>query len=56
MGASYAEGDETITHQVVDRPVQSHTYLSRFVSSSRFYDDVDSALGATFNLSGFLIV
>ena len=30
-GASYMESDDTITHQIVDRPVQSHMYLSRYV-------------------------
>ena len=28
-GASYPEADEAITHQVVDRPVQAHHFLSR---------------------------
>ena len=28
-GAPYPESDETITHQVVDRPSLSHRYLSR---------------------------
>ncbi|XP_065828872.1 pescadillo homolog [Oscarella lobularis] len=42
VGASYAEGDETITHQVVDRPVQSHTYLSRcYVQPQWIFDSVN---------------
>ena len=28
-GAPYSEGDEQITHQIVDRPLQSHRFLSR---------------------------
>lgn len=30
-GAPYPESDETITHEVVDRPTLSHRYLSRSV-------------------------
>jgi pescadillo protein len=28
-GSPHAEGDEAITHQVVDRPTQGHKFLSR---------------------------
>jgi pescadillo protein len=28
-GATYPESDESITHEVVDRPAQSHRFLSR---------------------------
>ena len=28
-GATYSESDKTVTHQVVDRPIQSHRFLSR---------------------------
>lgn len=29
IGATYEEIDETITHQIVDRPIQEHKHLSR---------------------------
>ena len=35
-GSSYPEADESITHQVVDRPVQTHCFLSRYVTGFKF--------------------
>lgn len=32
VGASFSESDETITHQIVDRPEMSKQYISRLVS------------------------
>ena len=32
IGATFEENCDSITHQIVDRPVYGHTYLSRFVS------------------------
>lgn len=29
LGATFDESSEFITHQIVDRPVQGHRYLSR---------------------------
>lgn len=29
-GATYAESDDSITHQIMDRPSQSHRFLSRY--------------------------
>ena len=33
IGYSYPETDETITHQIVDRPKISNQYLSRYMQS-----------------------
>lgn len=32
VGATYDEDDETITHQIVDRPSMDKQYISRFVN------------------------
>ena len=29
LGATFDESSESVTHQIVDRPVQGHRYLSR---------------------------
>ena len=29
IGATFDESSESITHQIVDRPVQGHRYLAR---------------------------
>jgi hypothetical protein len=30
IGSTYPETDESITHQMVDRPTQGHRFLSRY--------------------------
>ena len=30
-GASFSEPDESVTHQVVDRPQQTHRFLGRYI-------------------------
>ena len=30
-GASFSEADECVTHQVVDRPLQNHRFLGRYI-------------------------
>ena len=35
-GARYPESDNSITHQIVDRPTLSHRYLSRWVKNKKF--------------------
>eukprot|EP00118_Oscarella_pearsei_P022211 m.253654 g.253654 ORF g.253654 m.253654 type:complete len:518 (+) comp40373_c0_seq5:530-2083(+) len=43
VGASYSECDESITHQIVDRPIQSHMYLSRcYVQPQWIFDSLNS--------------
>uniref|UniRef100_A0A0D6QUE6 Pescadillo homolog n=1 Tax=Araucaria cunninghamii TaxID=56994 RepID=A0A0D6QUE6_ARACU len=44
-GAPYKETDEDITHQIVDRPTQSHKFLSRdYVQPQWVYDCVNARL------------
>ena len=31
LGATFDEKDESITHHIVDRPLQGHRFLSRYV-------------------------
>lgn len=41
-GATYAESDDSITHQIVDRPKQGHIYLSRaYVQPQWVFDCVN---------------
>ncbi|KXJ23363.1 Pescadillo-like [Exaiptasia diaphana] len=39
IGATYSETDETITHQIIDRPVQGHKYLSRYYVQPQWIAD-----------------
>ena len=42
VGATYAESDETITHQIMDRPEQKHSFLTRvYVQPQWVYDSVN---------------
>ncbi|GLJ44207.1 hypothetical protein SUGI_0922970 [Cryptomeria japonica] len=44
-GAPFQETDESITHQIVDRPTQGHKYLSRdYVQPQWIYDCVNARL------------
>eukprot|EP01018_Ginkgo_biloba_P003263 Gb_12407 [translate_table: standard] len=44
-GAPFRETDESITHQIVDRPTQGHMFLSRdYVQPQWIYDCVNSRL------------
>ena len=40
-GATYPETDETITHQIVDRPNMDKQYLSRYVDLSNLLGDLN---------------
>ena len=40
VGSSYLETDETITHQIVDRPNMEKQFLSRWVLHLEAYADV----------------
>jgi pescadillo protein len=42
IGATFEETDQTITHQVIDRPTQSHMFLSRvYVQPQWIFDSVN---------------
>ncbi|XVE84027.1 hypothetical protein DITRI_Ditri16bG0135700 [Diplodiscus trichospermus] len=44
-GAPFAEADDSITHQIVDRPAQGHVYLSReYVQPQWVYDCVNARI------------
>ncbi|XVF14053.1 hypothetical protein REPUB_Repub09cG0023600 [Reevesia pubescens] len=44
-GAPFAEADDSITHQIVDRPTQGHVYLSReYVQPQWVYDSVNTRI------------
>ncbi|EOY02494.1 Pescadillo-related [Theobroma cacao] len=44
-GAPFAEADDSITHQIVDRPTQGHVYLSReYVQPQWIYDSVNARI------------
>ncbi|XP_050237796.1 pescadillo homolog [Mercurialis annua] len=44
-GAPFKEADQSITHQIVDRPTQGHKYLSReYVQPQWIYDCVNSRI------------
>ncbi|KAK3033058.1 hypothetical protein RJ639_035684 [Escallonia herrerae] len=44
-GAPFKESDESITHQIVDRPTQGHKYLSRdYVQPQWIYDCVNARI------------
>ncbi|KAL2631875.1 hypothetical protein R1flu_016561 [Riccia fluitans] len=44
-GAPYEENDETITHQIVDRPTQGHKFLSRdYVQPQWVYDSCNARI------------
>ncbi|XP_022750547.1 pescadillo homolog [Durio zibethinus] len=44
-GAPFAEADDSITHQIVDRPTQGHVYLSReYVQPQWVYDCVNARI------------
>ena len=55
-GATYQETDDSITHQVVDRPAQTHRYLSRCVDYLSSYSMINhySYVGRIYNRSGFM--
>ncbi|CAB4017134.1 pescadillo homolog [Paramuricea clavata] len=39
LGSSFEETDETITHQIVDRPLQGHRFLSRYYIQPQWMAD-----------------
>lgn len=42
VGASFTEADETVTHQIVDRPDQRHRFLSRvYIQPQWVFDSVN---------------
>ncbi|MBA0640843.1 hypothetical protein Goklo_023745 [Gossypium klotzschianum] len=44
-GAPFAESDDSITHQIVDRPTQGHVYLSReYVQPQWVYDCINARI------------
>ncbi|OMO69358.1 hypothetical protein COLO4_29105 [Corchorus olitorius] len=44
-GAPFAEADDSITHQIVDRPTQGHVYLSReYIQPQWIYDCVNARI------------
>ncbi|GMI68383.1 PESCADILLO [Hibiscus trionum] len=44
-GAPFSEADDSITHQIVDRPTQGHVYLSReYVQPQWVYDCVNARI------------
>lgn len=44
-GAPFKEADQSITHQIVDRPTQGHTYLSReYVQPQWIYDCINARI------------
>ncbi|EDV22208.1 uncharacterized protein TRIADDRAFT_29327, partial [Trichoplax adhaerens] len=43
IGASYEETDESITHQIVDRPSQKHQFLSRYYVQPQWVFDCVNA-------------